>query len=156
MKNQKNDFIKIHEKTWRNTRRKVKIFSTLMIIFLCLAVVIYMEGYSLEKTISGKNTIIGEIVQNGLNQTNQTEIKDINNCETEAGIITQIFKVFTEWNKGFGVKLLVFLGVVYLAQVIFTLSFDILELVLLIGVLIVKIFKGTLFIIKYPFKNKKK
>lgn len=147
-----NDSIKIKEKDWRSFRTKLKIMTFLAIIFFILSVTIFIEGYSLEKVLQGKSTIIGE----GINQNNETITNNEMSEESIANYITSIFNVFVNWKSGFFIKFLVFLGIIYLLQIMFTLAFDILELLLLFGVLVIKIFKLITYPIKYFIRKNEK
>jgi hypothetical protein len=97
--NKKDEFIKIHEKTWRNTMIRSKIYLTLMVIFLIVLIGIFVEGYSLEGVINGESKY-REIA----------EVQNSEECNSDVGVISSAFHMFLGIKGGFFTKFFIFLG----------------------------------------------
>jgi hypothetical protein len=143
--NKKDEFIKIHEKTWRNTMIRSKIYLTLMVIFLIVLIGIFVEGYSLEGVINGESKY-REIA----------EVQNSEECNSDVGVISSAFHMFLGIKGGFFTKFFIFLGVLYLLQVMFSLAFDFLEIILLIVVFFIKIFKWFVGLFRTKEKQEEK
>jgi len=124
------DFIKIHETQWKKTKIRNRILTLLLIIFAIFSFYIFINGFTLESLLNGNGDLIEKSIYNS------------SEVQSDAGTITEIFSIFVYWNEGWFIKIMVFLGIVYLIQIIFTVTFDIVELLIILGLLVSKSFKG--------------
>jgi hypothetical protein len=121
-------------------RRKNKALIILLIIVGTVALIQITQNMfsSVKNDATGKIMVnyINESILNGTNQSMSLSCPEPTmTASITKGITTFMNKLFDS-RGGFWVKFFIFLGIVYLIQVIFSLAFDVIELILLIFVAI--------------------
>ena len=142
MKNTKNTYLKNGEsekdrqiKKYRRRSRALSILVVVLIIF-ALAQIIPSMFKNDERSAIIKSYVNDTFNGTGTNQTNQTNTV----CEnpTLTSSIVKGFESFMDhlfsYPGGFWTKFFIFLGVIYIIQIILSLTFDVIELVLLVFV----------------------
>jgi uncharacterized membrane protein len=151
MKNQKNKSLPLNSYLKSNVSKKDKEIKKyrrrargllIMLIIVGAIAFIQIAQNMFQNTKSDTNGIIVTSYLNEtiLNNTNGTRI--VSSCQEPTltttivkGITTFMNKLF-EYPDGFWIKFFIFLGIIYLIQVCFSLVFDVVELILLVFVAI--------------------
>jgi len=141
MKNTKNIYLKREEskkdKEIKKYRRRSK--NLLLIIIILGGVVITQMGQDIFQKwteTTSSNSVRNQINNIKINVTNKTIINQEGgdaSLSISKGIIFIMERIFT-YPGGFWTKFFIFLGIIYLIQVMFSLIFDVIELILLVFV----------------------
>jgi hypothetical protein len=129
----------------RKQRKKAGIFLVILIVLVGYMAWGYIEGgLSTTEKFKKELTCQTQLETYFVNQTNQS-ISEFKRelCEesTMTRTINAFFDRFLQLDKAWVIKLLIFLGVVYLIQITFALVMDLVEVMMLVFVVIKRIYK---------------
>ena len=134
------DSVTIPEKEWKKHRVRNKIYFTIAIVSVFLLIVCFYQGWSLEKVVGLEQQ------RKNLFTNNQSNMDDCNLITTN---MMGVVKGIVEGIDSFWITMLVVLGIVYLIQISISISFDIIEIILILYMFSSKIFE-------FIFKRNKK